>query len=457
MPRPPVAVLVAVLAAGCSPREEAQPPDPYPLAPLAVSNGALGAIVSWMEVSPGGIDVQTQRFGTSPSGAVRVATIAGATEGGYQVPALQAAADGEGGVILVWTDFLKGTDVDLYAQRIGADGQARWAAGGVPVCSRAGSDPVYVADDHLAVVSDGAGGAIVAWTAGPASDTAIAAQRLAGQDGGPLWGACGRTVNGAATGAIAPRLVSDGARGAVVAWWRFYGGGIVAQRIDAAGAPLWASAVSLSATGANHAAVSDGAGGAIVAYFTVMGVHAQRVNASGAVLWGAGGVPLSPGANGIQEYPVVAADGAGGAIVAWWDHRGHSYDIAFAPSIRAQRIGAAGTLEWGGGAVVCGTPVPRSVPGPIVVPDGAGGAIFAWADERDGAADPNVIAQRVDAAGSPVWTANGVHVTNAPGSQFAPAGVPDGAGGALLWFQDYQSAEHPTIGGAHVAPDGSLP
>lgn len=438
------------------------PAGSSPMSPLAVEDAAGGAIVVWMEVSPAGIDLRAKRIGQWGSGGVLVSTIYGSTAGGYTFPAVKAIADGAGGAIVVWTDFLKGTSVDLYAQRLGPDGVARWVVGGVPVCTGPGSDPLYTADDHLAIASDGSGGAIVAWTGGQDPDSVIAAQHLGSSDGAPLWGSCGTTVSGAATGLIEPRLVPDGAGGALVIWWRpGAGGGIGAQRIDGSGAPLWGqSGVTVSAAGYNHAAVSDGAGGAIVAFGGFGGasdsdVRAQRVGAAGDVLWSAGGVVLSA-APGVQEYPRIAPDGAGGAVFAWWDHRGHAYDLYLAPAVYAQRVLADGTVGWtADGVVACGVPVPRTTPLPQVIADGAGGAILAWTDMRDGAQDANVFAQHIDGAGLAAWAANGMRVTDAPNLQGPPSGVSDGAGGAWLVFEDGRA--NWSIYGQRIAADGSLP
>src|SRR5262249_34089539 len=52
---------------------------------------------------------------------------------------------------------------------------------------------------------------------------------------------------------------------------------------------------------------------------------------------------------------------------------------------------------------------------PTIVSDGAGGAIVTWYDNRNGASD--IYAQRVSAAGAPQWTANGVALCTAANIQ----------------------------------------
>jgi hypothetical protein len=72
---------------------------------------------------------------------------------------------------------------------------------------------------------------------------------------------------------------------------------------------------------------SDGAGGAIVVWWdgSNWGPSTQRVNASGAVQWTANGVPLCTVDGG--SHPQITSDGVGGAIVAWGDTRNGSWDI----------------------------------------------------------------------------------------------------------------------------------
>ena len=47
---------------------------------------------------------------------------------------------------------------------------------------------------------------------------------------------------------------------------------------------------------------------------------------------------------------------------------------------------------------------------PVIVSDGAGGAIIAWWDDRNGSL--GIYAQRLDADGNPMWTPNGIQVAS---------------------------------------------
>src|SRR5207245_1671589 len=123
-------------------------------------------------------------------------------------------------------------------------------------------------------------------------------------------------------------------------------------------------------------------------------IYAQRVLASGAVDggWAVGGGALCTAA-GDQYSPTIVADGAGGAIVTWYDSRNGNYDIY------AQHVLASGAVDgaWpvNGRALCTATNGQYS---PTIVTDGAGGAIVTWYDSRNGNYD--IYAQRVLASGA---------------------------------------------------------
>ncbi len=252
------------------------------------------------------------------------------------------------------------------------------------------------------------------------------------------WPLDGVALCTAVTGQADPVIVSDGARGAIVAWWDYRSGtdrDIYVQRTDAAGTIQWtADGVALCTAAQDQSGpmiASDGAGGAIVVWFDwrsgTSDIYAQHIDAAGAVTWTPDGVALCAAA-GNQFRPTIVADGAGGAIVVWFDWRSGTSDIY------AQHIDAAGAVTWTpDGVALCAAAGNQFRP--TIVADGAGGAIVAWYDYRNGT-DSDIYAQRIDAAGAVQWTANGVAVSTAVGDQDNPMLVSDDAGGAILTWQD---------------------
>ncbi|MCI0451120.1 MAG: T9SS type A sorting domain-containing protein [Candidatus Latescibacteria bacterium] len=341
-----------------------------------------------------------------------------------------AICDGAGGVIVAWRDSRNG-HYDVYMQRIDGGGAVQWTIDGVPVCTLTGDQ--YAA----ALDSDGAGGAIVSWHDARSGNFDIYAQRIDAA-GAVQWALDGQSLCTATNHQWGPVVVVEGGS-AIVAWRDTRSGNhdIYAQRIDDQGIVQWTANGEALCTAANNqwapAIASDGAGGAIVTWFDFRSgnfdVYAQRIDAMGAVQWTADGVALCTAVDD-QESPEIVADGAGGAFVAWHDGRGSTFDIY------AQRVDASGAPQWtSDGVAVCTAPSHQWFP--VLVPDGVGGVIVTWYDLRTGAYD--IYAQRIDGSGVAQWTANGVAMCTAANNQWTPAIATDGAGGAIVTWHDFRA------------------
>jgi len=316
--------------------------------------------------------------------------------------------------------------------------RAQWPGNGRALCTASGDQSYPV------MLTDGAGGAFVAWEDRRVSGADIYAQRILGSGAiAPGWPTDGRALCTAAQDQLAPVLAPDGAGGAFVAWEDYRAGGgdpnIYVQRITAAGAIAagWpANGVGLCTqtdVQGRPTIVSDGAGGAIVAWEDFRDgtgdVYVQRVNATGLPLWGTNGLPVCAH-DGDQRFPVAVPDGAGGAIIAWQDTRAGDADIY------AQRIDGTGAARWTtDGAVLCAATLDQL--GLRITSDGAGGAIASWEDYR--ADNSDIYAQRIDSAGVVRWTPDGVALCTDLFEQYSAALAPDGAGGALVAWNDLRS------------------
>ena len=148
--------------------------------------------------------------------------------------------------------------------------------------------------------------------------------------------------------------------------------------------------------------------------------------------WMTNGTPACTAAND-QINPTIASDGQKGALLAWSDSRGAPYSL----DIFAQRVDSLGVSKWGANGVAVCTFAGNQT-SPVVVSDGSGGAIIAWNDPRAGAPGLDIYVQRINAAGVPQWTADGVVVCDSLGDQFGIVMVPDGAGGAILAWEDHR-------------------
>jgi hypothetical protein len=204
--------------------------------------------------------------------------------------------------------------------------------------------------------------------------------------------------------------------------------------------------------------VSDGTGGAIVTWYdsrngTTYDIYAQHVLASGAVdgAWPVDGRALCTAA-GNRFFPVIVSDGAGGAIVTWQDLRSGTYDIY------AQHVLASGAVDgaWpADGRALCTAPSNQA--SPAIVSDGAGGAIVTWYDFRGGAFS-DIYAQHVLASGAVdgAWPADGRALSTVGSDQQSPAIISDGSGGAVVAWQDRRNSTNYDIYAQRVGLSGYL-
>lgn len=352
---------------------------------------------------------------------------------------VQIAPDGAGGALIVWQDLRKGSDYDIYAQKLGSDRSPKWTANGVALCRLDGHQ------HSPQVAPDGAGGAIIVWQDSRGGDTSdIYAQRV-DKDGKVLWTTDGVAVCNAADNQSVPQIASDGAGGAIIVWQDNRNSveskyDIYAQRLDMDGNPKWFPNGIPVCRAPNYQTLSqiasDGAGGAFIAWMDFRNgshydIYAQQVDVDGNLKWSQGDKAVCTAANQ-QYYPQLIADGAGGAIVTWQDFRsGSHYDIY------AMRVATIMDLTWPqNGVAVCTAADEQSYP--QLVTDRAGGAIITWRDKRN--TDTfDVYAQRLGGNGSVLWAENGLAACTLPYDQSFPDLVSDGAGGAVITWQDSRS------------------
>jgi hypothetical protein len=342
----------------------------------------------------------------------------------------QIVADGEGGAFIVWMDYRNPSNLgDIYMQRIDSRGEAYWADGGIAVADGTSLQkwPTIALDSY--------GNAIVAYIDG--SDVRV--QRV-NRSGSLLFSHDGVTVYASALYPGVPRVAAGLAGSSIIGWIDERSGdpNIYAQRVTALGAISWNVHGVTICDAANDQGemqmIADGAGGAIFTWednrdASYLPIYAQKINSSGTVQWHTNGVRLST-AGTWMYLPKIVSDGVGGAIVVWYDMR-NGVDN----NIYAQHVLSSGTFDWASaGLAVCAAT--QNQTNPDIAPDGSGGAIFTWEDTRTSPPYTDIYAQRFNASGAAQWTANGLSVSDPAGSQRYPVIVSDGAGGAIIAWLD---------------------
>ena len=421
------------------------------LAPALTRDGSGGGITVWQDYRSGQLDIFAQKMTSSGMAGWSVDGIPVCKAPGNQTTP-RAIPDGAGGAIVVWQDGRADSTTDIYAQRISSLGGTLWSNVGVAICTAVNQQRRPV------IVADGLGGAIIAWIDERALGSDVYAQRI-NAAGVVQWAANGVALSTATGAAQGLSIVTDGQRGAIVAWQdlRSDGGDVYARRVNESGAPQWtADGVAVCATtGAQDTPVleADGMGGAIVGWADARGaakdIYAQRVNASGAAQWAANGVGVCT-ASGDQQAPGLSADGASGAFVVWQDGRGASLDVY------AQRVNGSGVAQWAANGVgVCTAAADQMAP--AITADPVGGAVVAWSDARTPTNGADIYVQHLTTAGASQWAANGVLVCDAANGQDAASVVADGVGGAAVVWRDLRSGSYSDLYGQRVDATGMVP
>jgi flagellar hook capping protein FlgD len=361
-------------------------------APVIIPDGAGGAIVAWQDLRSAVTETDVFAQHVLANGVVdpnwKENGVALCTIEGEQ-KTLAMISDGAGGAIVTWMDSRPGTSVtDIFAQHVLASGivDPRWPANGATICAAPRQQELPV------IVADGAGGAIISWHDARSLTTGLDIYAQHVLESGALdraWPVDGRAICEALGDQGGPTITRDATNGAIVAWSdsrvagtsHIFAHHVLGPGVVDAAWPVNGRAISGAATSEGAAlAVSDGVGGAIVSWQAVtahLNVFAQHVRATGVVDpgWPAGGRALSL-APRLQTHTQITADGAGGAIVAWDED---SQDVV------AQHVLATGTLDPAypaNGRSICALASQQG--DPALVATGDGGAIVAWTDNRGG-------------------------------------------------------------------------
>lgn len=177
---------------------------------------------------------------------------------------------------------------------------------------------------------------------------------------------------------------------------------------------------------------ADGAGGFVVAWYSesssgsdtnATSVQARRFTSVG--------IPVAPDfqvntyMTGDQLLPDIGPDGAGGFVVVWMSTGSNGTDTD-GESVQAQRFSSAGAPL--GGEFQVNTYTTSDQFWPAVGPDGVGGFTVAWSGYGPGG--PGIQGRRYSSSGTPLG--GEFPVSNVPGGGFAPAVASDGADGFVV-------------------------
>lgn len=438
------------------------------------SNG--NALVVWSDLRSGSRDVYAQMI--NPEGAMvwDSAGVAVTEHGAEQSD--PAAVPTTNGWIVAWIDYrdeprgggLSGYGGDIWAQRLDMQGNGHWNDQGVPGV-RVDASTVQTFPGSLRLIPDNAGGAWITWLATAIYSPALCVQHVTYQ-GTVDWPSpilisdqCGGEYD----------VISDGAGGIILAWSERVSSSdhdLYATRIQSSGSRPWGEFVVVAAIPPLYEReprlCEDGSGGAYVAWTSHIAntqdydIYAQRLNAAGGLLWQANGECVCS-LSGYRSNLSLASSRSGsvtdGCLMVWEDNRDNYYNAAFF----AQKLNPAGSSRWeDNGTLFCDSAMSGSRVS--IGSDGAGGLVGAWEDysqtsEDDWGAD--ISAARLNSEGEAAWPMEHVPVLIAPRIQSLPIIIPQADGYVVVMQSEFESGNqlafqklNRTNGGRLFSEDG---
>jgi hypothetical protein len=342
---------------------------------------------------------------------------------------------------------------DVIYQRLTDQGLQKFPQGGDMIADLSNSST-----EDYGLDVDSLGNALVAFLdtrEGP--NQQITAAKM-GPGGQKRWGRLGVQLTNDSNSHFAPKIAATTDGGIIVAWTS--NSEVVAQKLNIQGQPQWGAGVVFSESGYNylladlHAADN---GSVIISWVREQGfgsdatLVANKISTSGALLWGANNLPIfTAGSLQFGNFPYFVPDGSGGAVFAWYTS---------IPTLQcfAQHILADGTPAFpqGGAAVSSNTIDVRVAPSATYRASTQEVFVF-WTEEDSNQIVNGVYGQKFNSAGAPQWGATGrVLVPLGADTQDFVTTVQVG-GGALVFWVDSAGYGDSTIQATRLDDSGAV-
>jgi hypothetical protein len=350
--------------------------------PRIISDERGGAFIGWEDArSRNNFYVYVQRMdrngnGLWQTGGVKVAELPGEF--------ISMANDGFGGLLLAWANYPRMNEAYVYVQRLDSMGHRAWPDSAIRLAGPA----TDISSNDVAIIADGKGGGIVAWSEGAFLQERVYVQRVTG-DGTVLFKPGGIEISDSVQN-VHISVSNDLAYGAIVSWTCLSTGLKNAQRLGPNGEIMWPKSKEVlggTLGGGARRHTADGRGGAFIGH----GSWIQHVDSSGNKIWSGDGAAYTVRELGFGNS-AQASDQNQGVFNFWSDN-------SLVPSLRifGQYIDSTGASRWGSnGKPICSAGQTQDFAGAVI--NDEGGAIVVWDDFRDG--HSNVYAIGVDNSGN---------------------------------------------------------
>jgi len=367
---------------------------------------------------------------------------------GEQVQA-KLAVTADGGAYLSWFDNSSG-GYDVRLQRLDAAGNELWAHNGVLVADRG-----FSSTQDYALDVDAAGHALLAFRDDRFTGTQITAARVS-PAGALDWGVNGVQLTSTTAFVAAPKICGTSDGDVVVAWTQ--DASVRAQRLDSAGVNQWGLDLAFAPGAGSFSAsdVHDSGTDSILSIIHQTGgfgsprhILASKIDAAGVLLWGGGTISVFDGGSlQIANFPTFVPDGSGGAVFAWY---------GVSPlQVYAQHVLANGSEAFPhNGSAGSANAAQLRVSPSVDYDSGSGETYLFWTETDAIQSQRGLGGQKFDAAGAAQWGANGLTLVPLGADDVQSVRtVVDGNGSFVFWDQIPGFGQDVTRG-RHLDPAGT--
>ncbi|MCB9913911.1 MAG: hypothetical protein H6828_02035 [Planctomycetes bacterium] len=365
-------------------------------------------------------------------------------------------ATADGGCYVSWFDGI-GSGWDVRLQKLDAAGNELWAHNGVLVRDRS-----YSSTQDYGLDLDATGGAVLAFRDDNFGSDQVTVQRVTAS-GTLVWGPAGVQVTNTTNFIASPRVTGCANGDVVVAWTENSLGRVM--RLLPNGGNAWAAPVDLTPAAGTYSPSDIHAHGDDVivsmvhqttsSFLAPKHLVAQKLDPLGAPLWGATPVQVFDGGSlQIGNYPRFVPDGAGGAVFAWY---------GVSPlQVYAQHVLANGAEAFPHNGSVGSTNAANVRVDPSACWDATTSSVVMFWEEENGTQSAyGLSGQRFDAAGVAQWGPTGI--TYVPlGSKpitgtkvLNLASVGNGGWSMVIWNEGLTPTSDALRGGI-VDPNGTM-
>lgn len=377
-------------------------------------DGQGGMMIAYTSTFSGNSDIYAKHFDENGNMTWDEALPLAVAEGNQSGIRMAALSGGE--FVFTWADQ-RNNDPDIYGQKINIAGDILWSDPFIVYADQDQETPAPQNNPRIQATTDN--GAVIVWEDNrlDAQDVDLFAQKLAA-DGSKLWGDDGIALSTAPFAQIRQRMAADDNGGVYIVWDDLRNGNspnddIYAQHLTTDGVALWTANGKPICTQPNTQSgglikVSEGniyiswmdvRNGSVGLYFQVLDAVGNTLLADDGnlIFWG-----LSGDATKGQYRIVPQLDNT---LIVWQDTRFAYQGVRIFYQILTED--GETLLETNGRPLTVSGGGDQRNPQAISTPDGH--VAVVWVDSRSG--NPSVYAQLLSPSGDRLWGDNGIKLT----------------------------------------------